>query len=334
MLLRHKTTLQPLEVTLRPFRPSDAPHIIACIRDAYGDTYVKPYLYTEEGILDHEKNGELCFSVAETPEGRIAGITAYARSGPFFPGMSEIACQVILQEFNGYGLALPLALHAMERAERLPLAGQYSRALGCHLISQKTLKGMGFTACGFLLNVFNKEKFTYRYRNGGYAKVPQSLAVKRQDAADLGPLFLPEEWEPLAEQAFRHLGVSWERAPGGELSGPDEWAWEDDEVHATLYLWAKTCGKEFPAHLAAALQAEAAHKDGTVNLFLSLSRPGSAAAYEEARRLGFFPTAILPCTADGTYLLLHHPLQVPVRLDEIPCIPEYEPFLGQIRRQL
>lgn len=334
MLLSHKTTRRTLEVTLRPSRPSDAPHIIACIRDAYGDTYVKPYLYTEEGILRHEESGELCFSVAETAEGQVAGITAYALSGPFFPGMSEIACQVVRREFSGYGLALPLALHAMERAERLPLTGQYARALGCHLISQKTLKGMGFTACGFLLNVFNKEKFTYRYQNGSYAKIPQSLAVRRQETAALGPLFLPEEWEPLAERTFRRMGVSWERAPAGDFSGPDEWAWESDGVHGALFLWARTCGAEFSRHLAAALQAQAAREDGTVNLFLCLSHPGSAAAYAEARRLGFFVTGLLPCTKDGTYLLLHHPLQVPVRLDGIPCIPEYEPFLGLIRRQL
>lgn len=67
--------------------------------------------------------------------------------------MAEIACQVILRVYHGYGLALPLALHSMRRADAQPLTGQFARALGCHKISQKTLKGMGFTACGFLLNV-------------------------------------------------------------------------------------------------------------------------------------------------------------------------------------
>lgn len=334
MLLSHKTTGKTLEVTLRPARPSDAPQIIACIRDAYGDTYVKPYLYTEEGILLHEERGELCFSVAETAGGDLAGITAYTGAGPSFPGMSEIACQVIRREYNGYGLALPLALYTMERAERLPFTGLYARALGCHLISQKTLKGMGFTACGFLLNVFNKEKFTYRCQNGDYAKIPQSLAVKRQGGRDLGPLFLPAEWEDLASRTFRSLGVSWEKAGAGDLTGPDEWTWEADEAHGTLFLWARTCGEAFSKHMAAALKAQSAREDGTVELFLCLSRPGSAAAYEEARRQGFLVTGILPCTKDGTFLLLHHPLRVPVLLDGIPCIPEYEPFLGQIRRQL
>ena len=53
----HNKNGQTLEVELRPYRPGDAPQIIACIRDAYGDTYVKPCLYTEEGIRRHEAEG-------------------------------------------------------------------------------------------------------------------------------------------------------------------------------------------------------------------------------------------------------------------------------------
>lgn len=329
MILRHKQSGRALEITLRPFHPADADQVIACIRDAYGDTYVKPDLYTREGILLHEARGNLRFSVAETGEGEVAGVTAYALSERF-PGLSEIACQVIRRAFSGFGLALPLACHAMERAEALPVTGQYARALGCHLISQKTLKGMGFSPCGFLLNVFDKEKFTYRFQNGDYAKVPQSLAVKPQGAAALArPVFLPEEWAPCLEG----LGVSWERAPAGELSGPDRWDWELDETHATLTLWARTCGEAFPQHLDRAL-AEADRPGGSVNLFLRLSCPGSAAALREARRRGFFVTGLLPCGEGGADLILHHPLRLPVRLEGIPCIPEYGPFLDQIRRQL
>ena len=332
MILRHKQSGKALEITLRPFRPADAPQVIACIRDAYGDTYVKPDLYTEEGILRHEARGDLCFSVAETGEGEVAGVTAYALSERF-PGLSEIACQVIRREFSGFGLALPLALHAMERAEALPVTGQYARALGCHLISQKTLRGMGFTACGFLLNVFDKERFTYRFQNGNYAKVPQSLAVKAQGKSGVGPIFLPEEWEDLAASCLRRLGVSWEPAPAGEPAGPDRWDWEMDETHATLTLWARTCGEAFARHLDRAL-AEADRPGGSVNLFLRLSCPGSAGALREARRRGFFVTGLLPCGEGGADLILHHPLRLPVRLEGIPCIPDYEPFLDQIRRQL
>ena len=57
-------------------------------------------------------------------------------------------------------------------------------------------------------------------------------------------------------------------------------------------------------------------------------------AAEAARRQGFFFTGFLPCCGDGEYMILHHPLQVPVLLDDIPFIPEYEPFMAQIRRSL
>ena len=51
MRLYKKDTNESMLVTLRPFRPEDAPQLIACIRDAYGESYIKPFLYTEEGIF-------------------------------------------------------------------------------------------------------------------------------------------------------------------------------------------------------------------------------------------------------------------------------------------
>lgn len=285
MLLHNPSTDETAEFTLRGFCPADAPQIIACIRDAYGDTYVKPFLYTEEGVRSCDERGIMRFSVAETAQGVLAGITAYELD-EHFPGMAEIACQVILRVYHGYGLALPLALHSMRRADAQPLTGQFARALGCHKISQKTLKGMGFTACGFLLNVFDKSLFRYHFQNGSYAKVPQSIAVKRQ-GNDAAALWLPEELRDLGGNTLRALGCMWTLTPGQ-----------------------------------------------TVNLYLNLSRPGSAAAYEAARRHGFFFTGFLPCAADGVYMILHHPLNMPVELDGIPYIPEYAPFVEQIRRQL
>ena len=333
MVLYHKTTGDRLDVTLRPFRQSDADQLIDCIREAYGDTYVKPFLYSREGILHCVESGEMLFSVAEA-DGRIIGITASELS-EHFPGMSEVACQVIRQDYSGYGLALPLALHAMGQAEPLPLTGQFSRALGCHLISQKTLEGMGFSACGFLLHVFDKERFRYHFKNGNYAKTPQSVAAKRQGKTSAGAVWLPEELVSLADRMYQNLGLPWSRQESAEaLTGPDIWERELDERHATLTLWARTCGEGFGAHLAAKVSTVADTPNQTVNLYLNLTCPGSAAAYGEALRQGFFFTGFLPCAADGEYIILHHPLSVPVLLDEIPYIPEYAPFMAQIRRQL
>ena len=92
MVFYQKGNNTPLELTLRAARQQDAEQIISCIRDAYGDTYVKSFLYTAEGIAHCEESGELRFSVAEDGQGELAGITAYEQSEEF-PGMAEIACQ-------------------------------------------------------------------------------------------------------------------------------------------------------------------------------------------------------------------------------------------------
>ena len=333
MLLHNKTTGESLEVTLRPFRAEDASQVITCIRDAYGDSYVKPFLYTEEGVLHHDKTGEMRFSIAAAGD-TVIGITGCELSNSF-PGMAEVACQIVRREYNGYGLALPLDLYAMKPAETLPLTGQFARALGCHRISQKTLDGMGFTACGFLLNVFDKEVFLHRFDNGNYAKIPQSVAVKRQGKTDAGSVWLPEELVPLADTMYQKLGLFWKhQAEGSMLSGVSRMERDEALNHATLTLWARTCGEDFAARLASELSAVAGRPGQTVNLYLNLSSPGSGVAYQEARRQGFLFTGFLPCGADGEYIILHHPLQVPVLLDGIPHIPEYAPFMAQIRRQL
>ncbi len=335
MILKNRNTWDERAFTLRPFRTEDAPQIIACITDAYGATYVKPYLYTEQGVLEHEASGALRFSVAETDDGRIAGITAYERS-EHFNGLVEIACQVIVRSCNGYGLALPLALHTMRRAEKLPdTTGLFARALGCHLISQKTLKGMGFTACGFLLNVFDKERFRYHFQNGNYAKIPQSVAVKRCGAEREARVWLPEELRPLGTETLNALGcrpVFFDDAQ--PPTGEGVWAAENDERHATLALWNRRCGADFSARLEGFIVPVAERPGQTVNLYLNISTDGCAEAYRLARMRGFIFTGFLPCAADGVYMILHHPLRVPVPLDGIPYIPEYSPFVEQIRRQL
>lgn len=335
MQLKHRKTGESREYTLRAAREEDAAQIITCIRDAYGDTYVKPFLYTEEGVRHCETTGEMRFSVAEDASGGIAGVTAYEMDDNF-PGMAEIACQVILQAHNGYGLALPLALHAMGRAEALPLSGQFARALGCHLISQKTLKAMGFTASGFLLNVFDKELFRHRYQNGSYAKIPQSVAVKRQGGRDTGPVWLPEELVPLARTVFQEAKIPLALRSGETRapSAPGQWGRSEDPRHASLTLWARTIGDDFGTRLSEEAAALADRPGQTVNLYINLSAPGASAAYETARKQGFLFTGLLPCASDGTYMILHNPLRVPVLLDGIPHIPEYAPFMEQIRRQL
>ncbi len=333
MLLTNHKTGASANFHIRPIRLDDIPDAIACVRDAYQDTYVKPYLYTGEGFLKHIENGGLCFSVAEAEDGRLAGIIAHEVSG-FFPGLAEIACEIILHEFSGYGLAAPLALYQLSRIEPGPYKGYFARALGCHKISQKTLSIMGFTHCGFLLSVFDRDKLLTHYHKNENPKISQAVSVKRGTKRDAGILYIPGRLAPLAETLYRSLGRTY-KLSDDVPSAPAESiiALEDDTTHNTLLIRAAQVGAGFGMELAALVNSVAGRPLQTVNLLLNMNDPGSVKAYRAAGEQGFLFTGFLPGMSDGEYIILHDPLDVPFDVDKIPYIPEFEPYAAEIRRQ-
>lgn len=320
---------------IRDFIPDDADGVIKCIRDAYGESYVKSFLYDRDEILRLDSENAMRFSVALTENGEIAGITAFERDEHFL-GMGEIACQVIRREYNGHGLAIELALHAMRRAEKEKFTAQFARALGCHLISQKTLKRMGFTACGFMLNVFDKELFLHRFQNGDYAKIPQSVAVKKQTKRSAGRIWLPYELLKLGRSVYSEMGVDAdfciEAVP--PATGESILDFDNDSRHNTLSVWVRSCGTDIGAVLDKETAKLSDIKGQSIQLYINVSKAGGAKAYSSARERGFFFTGFLPCCLDGDYLIMHNSMNLPVTLEEIPHIPEYQPFIDEIRRQL
>ncbi len=333
MKLTNHITGETLEMTFRPLCPADIPEAINCIREAYGDTYVKPYLYTEEGFLAHSFHGNLSFSVAQAPDGALGGIIAHETS-PLFPGQAEIACQVIHRSASGYGLALPLALYQLRQAEKEMFSSYFARALGCHVISQKTLAGMGFTHCGFLPSVFDKTQFHTLYQTGRNLKISQTVAARRGTKSDAGPLSLPDRLVPLARLVYDGMGMSW-RLRGTVLLPPGEGRWEqtEDLRHKVLTLWARQLGDGFAQALSARIAPVRDRPLQAVNLFLNLSSPGAAQAVQMAQAQGFLATGFLPGGQDGEYLILHHPLNTPFDVDQIPYLSDYKPFAAEIRRQ-
>lgn len=334
MLLTNHTTGESVNFHLRPLRREDIPAAIDCVYDAYEDTYVKPYLYTEEGFLGHIESGELCFSVATTEDGKLAGIIAHEVSS-FFPGLAEIACQMIRHEFSGYGLAAPLALYQLSRIEPGPFQGYYARALGCHLISQKTLTIMGFTHCGFLPSVFDQNKLRTHYVKSANRKISQSISAKRGVKRDAGTVYIPETFAALAEKLYEGLGRTYtlSLSDGAAPSGVSVMKEENDGKHSTLMIRVQRAGADFARALHTQVQNVARQPLQTVNLLLNMSDPGNIQAFRAANEQGFFFTGFLPGMTDGEYMILHNPLDVPFDVDSMPYISDFEPYATEIRRQ-
>lgn len=336
MIFTHKKTGQTLSLTLRPFQEKDCGQIIACFRDAYGDSYIKPFVYTPEGIIDHHNSGKFQFYVAETEEGDIISIIASELS-PIFPGLIETASQVTRHEYAGYHLAAPMVAYQMEQARALrPEYSNMAHPLCTYSISQKTVQTVGYTACGFLLHTFQKDKFLQNSAIQDFEKLSLTVAVKAAEGYERkGALWIPLELRTIAQTMYDDLGVSCSFSQqGGTL--PKEGAYHHslDETHKTLTVQVKKGGEDFSSYLAEQLE-QMRQKDAiaTVTLYLNSKDFSCLYAYEEARKQGFFFQGFLPCGFSEDYVILHHPFSLTFCIDEIPMIEEYKPFAIIIRRQ-
>ena len=69
----------------------------------------------------------------------------------------------------------------------------------------------------------------------------------------------------------------------------------------------------------------------TVSLALALSDPAAAWGCEALERLGFHFSGLQPFCRGEQYLLLHHPLSVPIPFDRMLIDPAYRPMFQAVR---
>lgn len=86
---------ETLSVWLREYRVGDEQGIIDCIRDEYGNSYVKAQWYRKTAIWENAVTGRDIFIVAQLPNGEIAATTALVRTQPQNAAVYEIAAQVV-----------------------------------------------------------------------------------------------------------------------------------------------------------------------------------------------------------------------------------------------
>lgn len=345
MIMTNQKTGQTLSLHFRPFQEKDCQQIISCFQDAYGDSYIKPFVYTSEGIIAHQKSGELQFYVAETEDGEIISMIASELSSDF-SGFVETASQVTRHEYAGFRLAAPMVAYELQQSLKMrPTHSHMAHPLCTYSISQKTVKTVGYTACGFLLHQFHKDKFHQNSAIQDFEKLSLTVAVKPAECyKSEGSLWIPEELQDLGEMVYNNLGVAFslskeEKDSGGSfgknLRKQGNYTESVDETHKTLTLQVKQGGEDFSSWLSQQIQKMSkTHPLATVNLYINVKDASCVSLYKEAKQQGFFFQGFLPCGFQEDYLILHHPLSLVFSIDEIPMIEEYKPFAQEIRRQL
>lgn len=106
---------RPLEngFALGLFRPGDAPGMVECYREAYGDGFPMRYVYDPRAIIEKNSQGELFTLVVRTPEGRVAGC-----AGLFPANRAEMIYEagqlIVRKEFRGTHLGRSLRVACLE----------------------------------------------------------------------------------------------------------------------------------------------------------------------------------------------------------------------------
>ncbi|MCB2215213.1 GNAT family N-acetyltransferase [Desulfofustis glycolicus] len=106
--------------TLGLFRPEDAPGIVDCYREVYGDSFPVRYVYDPEAIVKRNSGSEQYTLVVRDPAGLIVGLVGlFAIDGN--PGNYEVGQLMVRRRYRHLKLGQALSVAAL--TELPPLAG-------------------------------------------------------------------------------------------------------------------------------------------------------------------------------------------------------------------
>lgn len=331
----NKRTGVRLRASFRPFRPTDAPMIAACIREEYEESYVKPALYTPSRLVDLWRAQELVFTVCEGEKGDFIGMLGMERSR-LFSGQCEYVTQVIREPFKGFGIARAHIAYNMQITARAGYSALYGHALTVHNRSQITLHRCGFRECGYIFGLFDAHILhTVAFRPAA-PKISQAILVLPQEKRDAGTLYLDPDCVSLAAMIYGGLGVPWRAGAALDRSAP--WGEEsriltlDDREQKTRSLYIRRAGAGFREEIAGLVRGAGNAPLQVINAFLDVSRPEAARGYRALTALGFHVSGMQPLCADAEYLVLHRPHKDGMPLEGICTTEDFRPLTEEIKR--
>ena len=300
---------QQLQVGYREFRPADVSGLIACIRDEYDSTYLKPEFYDPDFILSGVTQGLFHFLIAEA-EGRIVAALGLKLNPPY-DTMCEWITGVVLKEYRRFGIMNVLFQMALEEMKTMPgISAGYGFSVTYHDISQRAMGRLGFVPCGFLLSVLAIQNICHSYGRDRNMKHHHIIIVRRQEKEDAGTIYVPAEHRDITSRVYASLGVSVLIASDFvPLYGESCCRAENDAGQASCTIWVEASGTDLAERITC-LEREYQKPDQTFNIFLNVSDERAVAAYQELRKLGYFFAGWRPVCGRRELMVLHNPGRV------------------------
>ncbi|MBP3780037.1 MAG: GNAT family N-acetyltransferase [Selenomonas sp.] len=300
-----------LQVGYREFRPADVTGLIACIKDEYSSTYLKPEFYEPDFILNGVAKGEFHFLVAEA-EGKIAAALGLKLNMPH-----ETTCEwitgVVLREYRRFGIMNTLFQMALDKMAAMPgISAGYGFSVTYHDISQRAMGHLGFVPCGFMPSVLAIQNISHSFVRDKNTKHHHIIIVKCQEKDNAGTIYVPAEHTNIARQVYDSLGVKVNTESSFvPLSGESHCLVENDAGQASCSIWVEESGADLAARISG-IEENYQDPQQTFNIMLNVSDERAVAAYHELRRLGYFFTGFRPISGKNEFMLLHNPGRIQI----------------------
>lgn len=123
------------EYRVRRMSSRDAPGVVACIRQIYGDSYVHPELYDPDEIIRCNESLALISVVALDAAGQVVG--HYALERPGLQSVAEAGVAMVLPEHRHHQLMERMRELLEQEATRLQLVGLFGHAVTNHTFTQR-----------------------------------------------------------------------------------------------------------------------------------------------------------------------------------------------------
>ena len=302
---------QRLQVVYREFRSADAPGLIACIRDEYASTYLKPDFYDPDFIVSGVAAGTFHFLVAEA-DGKIAAALGLKLNPPY-DSMCEWITGVVLKGYRRFGIMNVLFRMALDKMAAMPgISAGYGFSVTYHDISQRAMGRLGFMPCGFLLSVLDIRNIAHSFVRDGNRKHHHIIIVRRQEKDDAGTIYVPAEHEDIARRVYGSLGVAAAISSNViPLYGESHCRVENDVGQASCTIWVEESGLDL-AGCITSIEREYQGQNQTFNVFLNVSDERAVAAYRELRKMGYFFAGWRPVSGKREIMVLHNPGRVQI----------------------
>lgn len=326
MIILKNSMGEKIAIQYRLFQVGDEKGMIQCMQDEYGETYFKQDFYREEVLQEENKSGHICFLIAETKNGEIAGMMALKSFAPQ-ETMCEVASQIFRKKYRGYGMAFPFFEYGLEQLKRKPYSAGYCLPVLFHNITQRLLKKLGFIATGMFLDVFDMDKITHSYQNGKNKKHSQGIQILPLKKKDAGNLFLPQEHIAYCKKIYRRLGVTCQFVQKEDsiqkMLSESIIFQKKETMQSYLELTVLKIGFDFQQRLDVFLKQNPLIDKSTMNVLINCNDENAVYAYEVLKDNGFFFTGLKPLCSDKEYFIMHNCGQIEISFDDYVLSDEF-----------